>query len=151
METSRPRPGRVRTTHRWAARWLVGVALAATLAGCADVEESARGLASEAVADGREQLEAAVRARVEEAATRFGGAVDVDRLCELVADGRLTASERGRLSLAVDVADALGLPEGVVTAATQLLERTDGATTRVDDLAAACREAGASLTDGGSG
>ena len=127
----------------------LALALSGLLVACGAVEESARGLASEARAEGREQLDEAVRQRVDEAVERFGGSVDVDRLCELVADDRLTASERGRLSLAVDVAEALGLPADVVAAAEQVLASTDGATTRVEDLSAACREAGANLGGGG--
>lgn len=134
---------------------VVAATLAMVVTGCDAVEQAAGGLSDQAASEAQRQVDR-VRDRVgEEAAERlrvaveeYGGNIDVDRVCELVGDDRLTNSERGRLEVAVELADALGLPADVIGPARQLLESTTGATTQVEGLVEACRQAGASLQDG---
>jgi hypothetical protein len=126
-------------------------ALAATLlavvplAGCAGLEDATRDVAGEVRSQAEGRVDEAMQDRLADVRERFGGAVDVDRVCALVADDRLSAGERGRLEVAVELGEALGLPAEVTTAARTVLDATDGATTRVDDLSRACAEVGARL------
>lgn len=127
---------------------LVVLPAAVALAGCGgDLETRTRDAASEVRSQAEGRIDEALQARLDDARERFGGTVDVDRVCELVADDRLTASERGRLGVAVELGEAFGLPADVTTAARTVLEATDGATTRVEDLSAACADVGARITD----
>lgn len=156
MRALRGRTSRRATGRPLAQRTMVLVAvLALVVTGCAAVEEAAGGLSGQAASEAQRQVDR-VRDRVgEQAADRvrtaveeFGGNIDVDRVCELVGDDRLTSSERGRLEVAVELADALGLPADVIGPARQVLESTTGATNQVEGLVEACRHAGASLQDG---
>ncbi len=123
---------------------VVGIGLAAvSLAGCEAVGDQARQVSDDVRSRAASELDQAVRDQVDRALEQFGGSVDVDRLCELVADDRLTSGERGRLEVAVEVGEALGLPADVTEAGRRVLDTTDGATERVDDLAMACAELGA--------
>lgn len=125
---------------------MLAVAAMLVLAGCGgDLGSRTRDVASEVRSQAEGRLDEAVQDRIDEARERFGGAVDVDRVCALVADDRLTASERGRLEVAVELGEALGLPADVTSAARTVLDVTEGATTQVGDLSAACAEAGARL------
>lgn len=117
------------------------------LAGCDTVGEQAQQVTDDLREQAGSELDQAVQDQVDQALERFGGTVDVDRVCALIADDRLTGAERGRLEVAVEVGEALGLPEQVTSAGRQVLDTTDGATDRVDDLADACLEVGA-RTDG---
>lgn len=123
---------------------LATLVVAVALAGCGgDLETRTREAADEVRSQAEGRVDDALRERLDEARERFGGAVDVDRVCELVADERLTAGERGRLEVAVELGEALGLPSEVTTAGRRILDVTDGATGRVEDLSAACAEVGA--------
>ena len=136
-------------TRRRPSRLLGLVTLAtavAALAGCGAVGDQVDQLSEDVRTRAASELDRAVQDQVDRALEQFGGSVDVDRLCELVADDRLTAGERGRLEVAVEVGEALGLPESVTSAGRQVLDTTDGATDRVGDLATACAEAGADPT-----
>lgn len=147
------RPRRPRHLRRAAIAGMVGLALLA--AGCDVVEGAAGDLSGAAASEAQRQVDRVrdrvgdeVAARVQDAIAEYGGTIDVDRVCELVGDDRLTSSERGRLEVAVELADALGLPSDIVGPAGDLLDTTSGATNRVEGLVEACRAAGASLQDG---
>lgn len=127
--------------------WRVGVAvvlLAGALTACEGLGEQAQQVTDDLRERAGSEVEQAVQDQVDQALERFGGSVDVERICELVADDRLTGAERGRLEVAVEVGEALGLPPEVTSAGKQVLEASDGATDRVGDLSDACAEAGAS-------
>jgi hypothetical protein len=164
---TRVRPGAGGTTRRrrgrrWRARHAL-VAATAVLAlvgtGCDAVGDAVGDAAGElsgaAASEAQRQVDRVrdrvgdeVAERVQDAVVQYGGTIDVDRVCELVGDDRLTNSERGRLEVAVELADALGLPADVVGPAGELLDTTSGATDRVGDLVEACKAAGASMQDG---
>lgn len=148
------RAGGPRATGR---RTLVATAavVAVVATGCDAVEDAAGDLSGAAASEAQRQVDRVrdrvgdeVAARVQDAVVQYGGTIDVDRVCELVGDDRLTNSERGRLEVAVELADALGLPSDIVGPAGDLLDTTSGATDRVEGLVEACKAAGASFQDG---
>ncbi len=117
------------------------------IGGCGQLGDGTQDLpTSRAEAEGR--VGDAVIGRLDQAREAFGGEIDVDQVCSLVADDRLTWSERDRLEAAVQLGDTLGLPSAVTDAGSSILDATDGATDRVGDLRAACAEAGADMSAG---
>lgn len=156
------RTGGGRRARRRTARRLLVLAmtvLAIGAAGCDQVSDAAGSLpgdirseaqrrAQEQVDDVRARVGDEVAQRVQDAVAEYGGSVDVDRVCELVADDRLTSAERGRLEVAVELADAVGLPPEVVGPAGELLTTTNGATDQVGEMVDACKSVGASLQEG---
>lgn len=127
-----------------ARRGLVVVLLVA-LSACAQVDEATQDLPVSR-SEAQERVGDAVLGRLDQAREAFGAeVVDVERVCALVEDDRLSDGERDRLELAVEVAESLGLPADVTVAARTVLDASDGATDRVGDLLAACRDAGVEL------
>ncbi len=114
----------------------------------AEVRSEAQRRAQEQVDEVRDRVGDEVAERVQSAVREYGGSIDADRVCELVADDRLTSAERGRLEVAVELAEALGLPPEVVGPAGDLLTTTNGATDQVGDLVEGCKSVGASLEEG---
>lgn len=127
-------------------RFTLGVlAVVVAVAGAAcgdDLQARTQDLADQVQSEARERIDDEVQAAIDQARERFGGAVDVDRVCELVADQRLTAPERGRLEVAVELGEALGLPPDLTTAGRTVLRTTDGATGQVEQLTETCQTLG---------
>lgn len=134
MRARTGRNGRLGPVLRAGLAGLVVVALA----GCDILGDRTGQLADEVTSRGASELDQAVRDRVDAALERFGGSVDVQRVCELVADDRLTEAEREPLEAAIAVGDELGLPAAVIEAGRRVLDATDGATDRVAALVDAC-------------
>lgn len=127
-----------------------GAVLAVGLAGCSsDLEGATRDLADQVESEARARVDDVVEGQLDELRTQFGGAVDVERVCALVGDERLTNPERGRLELAVELGEALGLPDDLTTAGRTVLTTSDGATTQVEELSQACARLGADVGSGG--
>lgn len=114
----------------------------------AELRSEAQRRAQEQVNEVRDRVGDEVADRVQSAVREYGGSIDVDSVCELVADDRLTGAERGRLQVAVELAEALGLPPEVVGPAGDLLTTTSGATDQVGDMVDGCKTVGASLQEG---
>lgn len=134
-------------------RRVVGSLLAAVagvaLASCGDVESRTREVASDVRSQAEGRIDEAMQERLDDARDRFGGAVDVDRVCDLVADDRLTGPERDRLVVAVELGETLGLPSELVTGGRAVLSATDGETGQVGALRDACDGLGADLATEG--
>lgn len=135
-------------------RWptvVVVVVAGGLLAGCAQVEDQvsdladqARSAAAERVASAREQVEGDARQRLDEAIEQWGGDVDVDAVCEMVRDRRLTDNERRSLEFVRDHGLKVGLPFPLVQAAEAVMRLNDNATDeQVNTMIEACREVGA--------
>lgn len=130
-------------------RTSLAIGLVVAMAGCGGLQDQTRDLAADSRSEAIGRVGDAVVPRLEQAREQFGGRVDVNRVCALVADDRLTGAERGRLEVAVELGEALGLPADLTTAGRTVLDATDGATDRVDGLVEACRTAGADLQPDG--
>jgi hypothetical protein len=137
---------------------VVGVAIAAALvlSGCgtnvADVaaseaarlRERAESEAAERVGQARERLEGEARERFDDAVREWGGDVDVDAICDMVRDRRLTPAERRTLELVVSNGLQFGVPLPLVQAAEVVVQLNDNATDeQVATMIRACREVGA--------
>lgn len=125
------------------------VIAAIVLAGCGDLESRTREAASDVRSQAEGRIDEAMQERLDDARERFGGAVDVDRVCGLVADDRLTGPERDRLAVAVELGEAFGLPTELVTAGRAVLSATDGETGQVGALRDTCAGLGADLATEG--
>lgn len=134
-------------------RWLTVViaVVVAGLVGCAQVEDQvgdltdqARSEAAERVASARDQVEGEARARLDEALGQWGGDVDVNAVCEMVRDRRLSDNERRSLEFVRDHGLKVGLPFPLVRAAEAVVQLNDDATDeQVNTMIEACMELGA--------
>ncbi len=130
-------------------RGVVVAVAAVLLAGCGDLESRTREAASDVRSQAEGRVDEAMQERLDDARERFGGAVDADRVCGLVADDRLTGPERDRLVVAVELGQTLGLPSELLTAGRAVLSATDDEAGQVGALRDACADLGAdAATDG---